>query len=311
VTPIGPQLSIVSPVHNEGASLPAFLAAVHVALADLHLEYEVVLVDDGSRDDSWDRIRAAAAEDPRIRGLSLSRNFGKEAAMRAGLEDACGEAIVMIDADLQHPPDVITAMVAAWREGAEVVEAVKRNRPDQSLPSRSASRLFNWGFSRLTAVELSDATDFRLLARPAVDALLSMPERSSFFRGTSTWIGFQRERVEFDVAPRGAGETRWSVRSLTRMAIDAITSFTPAPLRLVTAAGIVFALFALILGVQTIWRWAAGDAIQGFTTVILILLVQGTFVLVGLGIIGEYLARVHDEVKGRPRFLIARRTDES
>jgi polyisoprenyl-phosphate glycosyltransferase len=202
-------------------------------------------------------------------------------------------------------------MVAAWREGAEVVEAVKRNRPDQSLPSRSASRLFNWGFSRLTAVELSDATDFRLLARPAVDALLSMPERSSFFRGTSTWIGFQRERVEFDVAPRGAGETRWSVRSLTRMAIDAITSFTPAPLRLVTAAGIVFALFALILGVQTIWRWAAGDAIQGFTTVILILLVQGTFVLVGLGIIGEYLARVHDEVKGRPRFLIARRTDES
>jgi polyisoprenyl-phosphate glycosyltransferase len=308
--PSQPVLSLVSPVHDEGTSLPAFVAAVHAVLADLHLDYEVVLVDDGSRDDSWDRIRAAAAEDPRILGLSLSRNFGKEAAMRAGLEAACGDAVVMIDADLQHPPDVIPEMVAAWRDGAEVVEAVKRNRPDQSFASRSASRLFNWGFSRLTSVELSDATDFRLLARPAVDALLSMPERSSFFRGTSTWIGFPRERVEFEVAPRGAGQTRWSVRSLTRMAIDAITAFTAAPLRLVTAAGIVFALFAVVLGVQTIWRWAAGDAIQGFTTVILILLVQGTFVLVGLGIIGEYLARVHDEVKGRPRFIVARRTDE-
>lgn len=305
-----PALSVVSPVHNEGASLPAFVAAVHAALADLHLDYEVVLVDDGSRDDSWDRIRKAAEEDPRIRGLSLSRNFGKEAAMRAGLETACGQAVVMIDADLQHPPDVIPAMIAAWRDGAQVVEAVKSNRPDQAFASRSASRLFNWGFSRLTSVELSDATDFRLLTRPAVDALLSMPERSSFFRGTSTWIGFQRARVAFEVAPRGVGQTRWSVRSLTRMAIDAITAFTPAPLRLVTAAGIIFAVFAVVLGVQTIWRWAAGDAIQGFTTVILILLVQGTFVLVGLGIIGEYLSRVHDEVKGRPRFIIDRRTDE-
>jgi polyisoprenyl-phosphate glycosyltransferase len=310
VTSQRPELSIVSPVHNEGAGLPAFLAAVRDALADLPLAYEVVLVDDGSRDDSWERIRAAALEDPRIRGLSFSRNFGKEAAMRAGLETACGDAVVVIDADLQHPPDVIPAMVAAWRDGAQVVEAVKRNRPDQSFASRSASRLFNWGFSRLTSVELSDATDFRLLTRPAVDALLALPERSSFFRGTSTWIGFQRAWVEFDVAPRGVGQTRWSVRSLTRMAIDAITAFTPAPLRLVTAAGIVFALFAVVLGAQTIWRWAAGDAIQGFTTVILILLVQGTFVLVGLGIIGEYLARVHDEVKGRPRFIIAHRTDE-
>jgi polyisoprenyl-phosphate glycosyltransferase len=308
--PAAPALSIVSPVHNEGASLPAFVTAVHAALADLHLDYEVVLVDDGSRDDTWERIRAAAAADPRVRGLSFSRNFGKEAAMRAGLEEACGLAVVVIDADLQHPPDVIPAMVAAWCEGAEVVEAYKRNRPDQRLASRSASRLFNWGFSRLTDVELADATDFRLLTRPAVEALLAMPERSSFFRGTSTWIGFRRARVGFEVAPRDAGQTRWSVRSLARMAIDAITAFTPAPLRLVTVAGIVFALFAVVLGVQTIWQWAAGDAIQGFTTVILILLVQGTFVLVGLGIIGEYLARVHDEVKGRPRFIVARRTDD-
>lgn len=308
--PAAPALSIVSPVHNEGASLAAFVTAVHGALADLHLDYEVVLVDDGSRDDTWQRIRAAAAADPRVRGLSFSRNFGKEAAMRAGLEEARGQAVIVIDADLQHPPDVIPAMVAAWREGAEVVEAYKRNRPDQTLASRSASRLFNWGFSRLTAVELSDATDFRLLTRPAVEALLAMPERSSFFRGTSTWIGFRRARVGFEVAPRDAGQTRWSVRSLARMAIDAITAFTPAPLRLVTVAGIVFALFAVVLGVQTIWQWAAGDAIQGFTTVILILLVQGTFVLVGLGIIGEYLARVHDEVKGRPRFIVARRTDD-
>jgi polyisoprenyl-phosphate glycosyltransferase len=310
VTTEGPELSIVSPVHNEGASLAAFVAAVHAALVDLSPCYEIVLIDDGSRDDSWAQIRAAAAEDPRIRGLSLSRNFGKEAAMRAGLEEARGQAVVMIDADLQHPPEVIPAMVAAWRDGAEVVEAVKRNRPDQSFASRSASRLFNWGFSRLTSVELSDATDFRLLARPAVDALLAMPERSSFFRATSTWIGFERAQVAIEVAPRGAGETRWSVRSLTRMAIDAVTAFTAAPLRLVTGAGIVFALFAVVLGVQTLWRWAAGDAIQGFTTVILILLVQGTFVLVGLGIIGEYLARVHDEVKARPRFIVARRTDE-
>ncbi|MFC4067880.1 glycosyltransferase family 2 protein [Actinoplanes subglobosus] len=304
-------ISVVAPIYNEGPGVDRFVARIAEVLDDAGVEHEVVLVDDGSADDSWSRIARLALVDPRVRGLRLSRNFGKEAALLAGLEHAAGDAVVIIDSDLQHPPSVIPAMVRRWQEGAQVVEAVKRNRTGQSLGNRLGSRLFNRTFTRFTGVDLVDATDFRLLGRPAVDALRRMPEHSSFFRGTSSWIGFTRATVEIDIDHREGGASRWTVRGLCRLAVNGLTSFTSAPLHMVTLAGFGFAAFAVVLGVQTLVRWMSGGSVAGFTTVILLLLVTGTFVLIGLGVIGEYLARIHEEVRGRPRYLIQERAESA
>jgi polyisoprenyl-phosphate glycosyltransferase len=299
-------LSVVAPVHDEGAGVDRFVRRLSSLLGAMR--YEIVLVDDGSTDDSWDRIAALGRRDDRVRGVRLSRNFGKEQAVLAGLEHADGDAVVVIDADLQHPPEAIPEMLRRWRDGADVVSAVKRNRAGQGPFTRLAARLFTASFTRLTEVDLIGATDFRLLSRRAVDALLRLPEHASFFRGTSSWIGFDRATVEIDVAERATGGSRWTARSLFRLAVNGLTSFTTAPLHLVTLGGLAFAAFALILGVQTVIRWLRGGSLEGFPTVILVLLVMGTFILLGLGIIGEYLARIHDEVRGRPRYLVQQRT---
>ena len=301
-------VSIVAPVYDEGAGVDRFVDRLGEVLADAGVRYELVLVDDGSRDDTWDRVVRLGSADARVRGVRLSRNFGKEAAVIAGLEHAGGDAVVVIDADLQHPPAAIPAMLDQWRAGAHVVAAVKRNRAGQPAANRLASRAFNAGFTRLTHVDLADATDFRLLSRPAVDALLRLPEHSPFFRGTSSWIGFRRASVEIEVDERAGGASRWSVGALARLAVNGLTSFTSAPLHLVTLAGLAFAGFAVLLGAQTLIRWLSGDSVAGFPTVILLLLIMGTFVLLGLGIIGEYLARIHEEVRGRPRYLVQERT---
>ena len=303
---IGPLISIVAPVFNEGAGVDRFVRRLGDVLSGVR--YELVLVDDGSTDDSWRRIADHGRRDHRIRGVQLSRNFGKEQAVLAGLEHAAGDAVVVIDADLQHPPSAIPAMLRLWREGAHVVEAVKRNRAGQSFGNRLAARVFNATFTRLTTVDLVNATDFRLLSRTAVDALLSLPEHAGFFRGTSSWIGFRRALVQVDIDHRAGGTTRWTVRALFRLAVNGLTSFTAAPLHFVTLAGIGFAGFSVLLGAQTLIRWMRGGSVAGFPTVILLLLVLGTFVLIGLGVIGEYLARIHDEVRGRPRYLVQDRT---
>ena len=283
---------------------PVLCGGLTEVLTGAGLSYELVLVDDGSTDNSWQHVVEQATLDERVRGLQLSRNFGKESAVLAGLEHAAGDAVVVIDSDLQHPPDVIPEMVRRWREGAQVVEAVKRNRTGQGLVGRLGGRLFNRAFTGLTHVDLVDATDFRLLARPALEALLRLPEHSSFFRGTSSWIGFRRSTIEIDIDEREGGRTRWTFRSLFRLAVNGLTSFTSAPLHLVTMVGLAFAGFAVLLGAQTLIRWIGGDSVAGFPTVILLLLVMGTFLLLGLGVIGEYLARIHEEVRGRPRYLV-------
>jgi glycosyltransferase involved in cell wall biosynthesis len=301
-------ISVVAPIYNEGAGVDRFVERLGAVLGGAGLRYELVLVDDGSSDDSWDRIVRHSLMDDRVRGIQLSRNFGKEPAMLAGLEHADGDAIVIIDSDLQHPPLAIPAMVRRWQAGAHVVEAVKRNRTGQGLIGRLGGRMFNKAFTGLTKVDLVDATDFRLLGRPALDALLRMPEHSSFFRGTSSWIGFRRETLEVDIDHREGGESRWTLRSLFRLAVNGITSFTSAPLHLVTLVGLAFAAFAVVLGAQTLIRWLRGGSVAGFPTVILLLLVLGTFILLGLGVIGEYLARIHEEVRGRPRYLVQEKT---
>ena len=307
---MSPLISVVAPIYNEGPGVERFVRRLTEVLTAAGLRHELVLVDDGSSDDSWDRIVQQALLDERVRGIQLSRNFGKEAAVLAGLEHAAGDAVVVIDADLQHPPSAIPGMVRRWRAGAHVVEAVKRNRTGQSLGSRLGARLFNRTFTRMTKVDLVDATDFRLLSRPALDALLRLPEHSSFFRGTSSWIGFRRSTVEVDIDHREGGRSRWTFRSLFRLAVNGLTSFTSAPLHLVTIVGLTFAGFAVLLGAQTLLRWINGKSVAGFPTVILLLLVMGTFLLLGLGVIGEYLARIHEEVRGRPRYLVQEKSGQ-
>jgi polyisoprenyl-phosphate glycosyltransferase len=303
-----PLVSVVAPVYNEGDGVDRFVRRLTGILEREPVRFELVLVDDGSTDDSWTRIAEHSLRDERVRGVRLSRNFGKEPAVLAGLEHAAGDAVVVIDSDLQHPPTAIPAMLRLWRDGVHVVEAVKRNRTGQSLGNRVAAKLFNHTFTRLTTVELVNATDFRLLSRTAVEALLSMPEHASFFRGTSSWIGFRRATLEVDIDERAGGASRWTLRSLFRLAVNGLTSFTSAPLHLVTLGGLTFAGFSVVLGAQTLWRWVRGGSVAGFPTVILLLLVMGTFILLGLGIIGEYLARIHEEVRARPRYLVEDRS---
>lgn len=297
-------LSIVSPVHNESDNLDLFVSSVTQSVAPLG-EWELILVDDGSSDDSWIVMRRLSASNRHLRCLRLSRNFGKEAAISAGLEKSRGDVVVVMDSDLQHPPVVVPDMVERWREGADVVEGVKKSRTGQSLPLRGASRVFNAMFSRAAGMEIQNATDFKTLDRKVVDAWRQMPERTLFFRGMSAWLGFDREQLFFDVPGRESGMTKWGLRELSRLAINGLTSFTSAPLQIVSIVGVAFGLFALVLGGQTLAQWLLGRTVEGFTTVILLLLLIGCAILLGLGIIGEYVARIHDEVKGRPRYVVA------
>ena len=298
-------LSLVIPLYREAVHLADTLRQVLPVLDTLGRPYELVLVDDGSPDDTWRVIEAQCAAHPFIRGLRLSRNFGKEAALAAGLEHARGNPVVVMDGDLQHPPALLPKMLEAWTQGAEVVEAVKVY--SGSHPGRTRANLFYRLFAALTGEDLQGASDFKLMDRRVLDAWRSLGERNLFFRGMHAWLGFRRVQLPFEVPERAGGHSGWSAWALLRLAITAVTSFSSAPLQLISLAGGAFALFALVLGVQTLYQKMSGHALDGFTTVILLLLVIGSVTMLGLGIIGSYIARIYDEVKARPRYIIAER----
>ena len=305
-------LTIVIPAYNEADGLIELVESIQRVIATLELQsHELILVDDGSDDSTWARVEALSEGSGTIRGLSLARNFGKEAAVLAGLEASRGRAVLVIDGDGQHPPEQIPRFIEAWQSGADLVEGIKTSRADQSWMSRLASRLFNRAFSALTGVDLNEASDFRLLSRKAVDALLELPERAFFFRGLSSWMGYPSVRVEFATATRTRGRSKFSIWSLARYAAKNTTAFTAAPLQWVTIAGLLFTLFAVGLGLQTLWQWYTGRAVEGFTTVILLILIHGGVVMTALGLIGQYIAQIHQEVKHRPRYLIRSSTRSS
>ena len=298
-------LSLVIPLYREAAHLADTLRQVIAVLDTLGRPYELVLVDDGSPDDTWRVIEAQCAAHPAIRGLRLSRNFGKEAALAAGLEHARGNPVVLMDGDLQHPPALLPQMLRAWEEGAEVVEAVKVYQGRH--PGRTRANLFYRLFAALTGQDLQGASDFKLMDRRVLDAWRSLGERNLFVRGMHAWLGFRRVQLPFEVPERAGGHSGWSLWALLKLAITAVTSFSSAPLQLISLAGGAFALFALVLGVQTLYQKMSGQALDGFTTVILLLLVIGSVTMLGLGIIGSYIARIYDEVKARPRYIVAER----
>lgn len=302
-------LSIIVPAYDEAAGLRAGLAAIHAAARQTSLPFEIIVVDDGSTDDTWKAITAARREMPEIAGVRLSRNFGKEGAIAAGLDRAEGEACIVMDADLQHPPALIPEMVRRWREGEwDVVEAVKANRGHESLAHRIVARTFYRASAWLTGYDLQDASDFKLLDRRVLAEWRRLGERATFFRGLVAWLGFRRTQVPFDVPPRASGGSRWSLAALSSLAVQAVTSFSALPLQLVTMLGVVMLLVAVVLGVQAVRLWLEGLALPGFTTVILLQLIIGGVLMLSLGIIGTYIARIYDEVKARPRYVISDET---
>jgi glycosyltransferase involved in cell wall biosynthesis len=300
-----PRLSIIVPAYQEGSGLRESLLAIHEHAQRAGLSMELIVVDDGSTDDTWRVIQTLAETHDAIAGMRLSRNFGKEAAIAAGLDRARGDACILLDADLQHPPALIPEMVRLWHEeGWDVVDAVKANRGRESAIHRLVARTFYRVARWLTGYDLQDASDFKLLDRRVVDAWRRFGERATFFRGLVAWLGFKRTRVLFDVPARAGGGSRWSFAALTGLAVHAVTAFSAVPLQLVTALGFLTLLIAVGIGVQAVRLWYGGEALPGFTTVILLQLVIGGFLMISLGIIGTYIARIYDEVKARPRYVV-------
>lgn len=301
----GALVSLVVPLYREAEHFSETLQEILRTLGGTTTHYEVVLIDDGSPDDTWEVVETLCSQFPKVRAARLSRNFGKEAALAAGLEHARGDAVIVMDGDMQHPPVLISEMISLWRKGADVVEAVKRQRAKESFVMRCCSEVFYAIFSKLTDFDLRGASDYKLMDRRVVDAWRAMGERNLFFRGMNAWLGFQRKQILYDVDERVGGRSSWSMLQLARLAVVAVASFSAAPLYLLMGGGFVFFAFAVVLGLQTLFRKLSGSAVDGFTTIILLLLIVGCALMLGLGVIGFYVARIYEEVKGRPRYVIA------
>ena len=299
-------LSVILPSYNEEKMIAIATDRLAAILGGVGIDYELLFVDDGSKDRTWDEILACSERDAHVVGVHFSRNFGKESAMFAGLEQAKGDCAVVIDCDLQHPPEKIVEMYRLWEEGYEVVEGIKEDRGEESGFHKFAANSFYGIISKATGMDMASSSDFKLLDRKVIDTLNALPERKVFFRALSFWVGYKKAEVSYRVQERTEGESKWSTRSLIKYAITNIASFSSAPLHLVTVMGVVTLIVALVFGIISLVQKFTGVAQPGFTTVILLLLLIGSFLMISLGIIGYYLARIYDEIKGRPRYIISR-----
>jgi polyisoprenyl-phosphate glycosyltransferase len=299
-------LSVVAPVFDEEALLEAFHARVCAALEGI--PFELVLVDDGSSDDTPELLAELAAHDPRVRVIQLSRNFGHQTALTAGLDHARGDAVAMIDADLQDPPELIPEMLEHWRRGTDVVYAVRRRREGETRFKLATARWFYKLFSALGDVALEpNSGDFRLLDRAPLDALLSMRERNRFLRGMTVWVGYTQTAVPYERDARYAGETKYTLRKMVSFSLDAISSFSHRPLQLATLIGFLCAGLAFVLIPVVLALRIAGSYLPGFGTITIVILLLGGIQLMAIGMIGEYVGRIYDEVKGRPLYLVRQR----
>jgi glycosyltransferase involved in cell wall biosynthesis len=300
-----PEISVVVPAFNEAAGLSAFLVQLFDVLRNNCKAYEVWVIDDGSRDATWENLRAEIGRYPHLHGLRFTRNFGKEAAILAGLRQTRGNAVVIMDADGQHPPSLLPEMLAPWRDGkAQIVAAQKSNRDTDSWHARLNARLFNGLMHALTGLNLEGASDFRLLDRRVVDTLLAFPEKIRFFRGMTVWTGFATVAISFDVPPRIAGDSHWSTAQLTRLAVTAITSYSAKPLGMIFRLGLLGMVAAGLLLLQALYSWFTHIAISGWTSITVVVLFFGSANLLGIGVLGAYLAQIFDEIKGRPEYLV-------
>ena len=299
-------LSVVAPMHNEEGTVDALYERVRTAVGDM--AFELVLVNDGSTDGTREMLDRLAETDPRVAIVHLSRSFGHQAALTAGLEHARGNAIVMLDGDLQDPPEVIPGMVERWREGAEVVYAVRSDRAGETRMKLATARWFYKLFAKVAQVDLEqNSGDFRLLDRRALDALLAMRERNRFLRGMTVWIGFTQTAIPYERDARHAGETKYTPRKMLRFAFDAITSFSWLPLQAATLLGFFFSMVAFVGLPLVIAARIAGVYVPGVSSVLFAVLLLGGIQLITVGLIGEYVGRIYDEVKGRPLYVVEAR----
>ena len=298
-------LSVVIPAFNEQEMVPAAAGQIDGILSRAGIPHELIFIDDGSRDATWAEIRAESDHRDTVRGVHFSRNFRKEAAIFAGLQAADGDCVAVIDCDLQHPPEKLVEMYRLWEQGVEVVEGVKTDRGEESLAHRVAAKTFYRLISEATHIDMTRASDFKLLDRKAVNVLLSMREKRAFFRALSSWIGFRTAEVPYEVRERAAGESKWSTWLLIKYALSNITAFTSLPLHLITGCGAASFLAALIVGIVSIVRLAMGRVVTGLTGAVILLLFLSGLIMVGLGIIGYYLGNIYMEIQDRPRFIVS------
>lgn len=305
----GRTLSLVIPMHNEAAGLDALFRRLDETVATLGLTLEIVCVDDGSGDDTFTRLLARAQADPRLKLVALTRNFGKEAALTAGIEAASGDMVVPLDADLQDPPELIGEFVTLWEQGYDMVYGIRADRASDTPMKRFSANTFYRLFNRLSDYRIPESTgDFRLMDRCVVEALRQLPERNRFMKGLFAWVGFRQVGVAYARPPRAAGTTSWGYFGLLRFAIDGLTAFTTAPLKIWTGVGVVAALLALTFaGVIIVQVLISGRDVPGYASLMVVILFGFALQMIALGVLGEYIGRMYQEVKGRPIYLVRER----
>jgi polyisoprenyl-phosphate glycosyltransferase len=302
-----PEITVIIPMFNEVEVIGAAMTRVAHELESCGHSWEILCVDDGSNDGGPALVAERSREDRRFELIELSRNFGKEGAISAGLQAAAGAAVIVIDADLQHPPELIPKMVEAWRGGAHLVEAVKTHRGKEPVLHRMAAKLFYALMGQATRRSSQGDADFKLLDRQVVDAINELPERNRYFRGLVAWVGFRSVKVPFEVQGRAAGTAKWSLFDLIRYSLRNLIAFSSLPLRLVAWFGFVTVAFGGLLAVQTLVNYLMGNAVEGFTTAIVLNIILSGAILTCLGIVATYVAQMYDEIKGRPTFVVIRR----
>jgi polyisoprenyl-phosphate glycosyltransferase len=302
-------LTVILPVYNEEAGIFKNTMKIKAVLEEQEITHEFILVDDGSTDQTWEEVHQLT-QHVKLQALRFSRNFGKECAIMAAMDHVRTDVCVVMDADLQHPPEKIVDMFRMWdQEGYEIIDGIKKERGKEGVMNRLGAMAFYQFFSRATGLELDKATDFKLLDAKVIEALKNLPERETFFRGLSTWVGFKRGKMEFSIQQRKEGKSRWSLAKLFRLGLGAITSFTSIPLHIVTMTGVLFLMGSMILGIQTLYMKFSGNAVSGFTTVILLLLIIGSALMLSLGMIGVYIEKIYNEIKRRPRYIVSEKME--
>ena len=297
-------LSVIIPAYNEDKCIKPAYNAIQTLLAENNIESEFIFVDDGSTDETYKRINELSEQAENIVGLHFSRNFGKESAISAGLAAVSGDCAVVLDCDLQHPPEKIIEMYHLWEQGYEIVEGIKKERGQEKKIHSIGAKFFYSVISRMAGFDMENSSDFKLLDRKVVDVLNSMPERG-FFRAISYWVGYNKASVEYDVKERIGGESKWSTRGLVKYAMSNISSYSTAPMQTVTVLGFVMLIISVIFGVWALIDKIVGKALEGMTTVIIITIFIGSIIMISLGIIGYYIARIYEEIKGRPKYIIS------
>lgn len=302
---MAPRLSVVVPLYNEEDNVPELCGRLAAVLDATGLSHEVVLVDDGSSDATWDLVRRRCDEDRRFRGVSFSRNFGHQTAITAGLDLAEGAAVVVMDGDLQDPPEVLPAFIDKWRQGFDVVYAIRERRKENVL-KRACYALFYRVLQRISYLEIPlDSGDFCLMDRRVVDALRCMPERNRFVRGLRTWAGFRQTGLRYERPARKGGRPKYTFAQLVRLAANGVVSFSFVPLSLISSVGMLMSVLAFVWGTYVlVWRILAREPLPGYATIMIAILLVGGLQLLAFGILGQYVAQVYDEVKGRPHYLV-------